>query len=141
MMYWIDVSSSVPIVRGRIPTIDATDPMKSRIIVILVGLTVAASVAGLGPVGKLLDDIYPKNAAKAEALRLCILANPNFNRLDSDARDACYYHAFAEQALTPPVQATESKAPNQVDFRQSSALSGHVGNDIRVIQQSDHSLR
>jgi hypothetical protein len=115
--------------------------MKLRIIVALVGLTAAAAATQWGPIGTLVNDIYPKDAAKADALRLCILANPNFDRLDSTARAACYHHAFAEQASTSLVPTTDAKAFNQVDLRQSAAMGSHVGNDIRLNQQSDHSLR
>ena len=115
--------------------------MKLRITVAIVGITVAAAATQLGPIGTLLGEIYPKDAAKAEALRLCILSNPEFNRLDSAARGACYHHAFAEQAATSLVPTTDSKTFNQVDLRQSAAMGSHVGNDIRLNQQSDHSLR
>jgi hypothetical protein len=115
--------------------------MKLRITLAIVGLTVVAAATQLGPIGTLVEKIYPKDAAKAEALRLCILANPAFNRLDSTARDACYHHAFAEQAATSLAQPTDTRTFNQVDLRQSAAMGGHVGNDIRLNQQSDHSLR
>jgi hypothetical protein len=39
------------------------------------------------------------------------------------------------------VPTTDAKAFNQVDLRQSAAMGSHVGNDIRLNQQSDHSLR
>lgn len=72
--------------------------MKPLIIATLVGLTAAVAAAQLGPVNRLLNDIYPRDAARAEALKLCMLANSNFNRLDAAARDACYHHAFGKQA-------------------------------------------
>jgi hypothetical protein len=116
--------------------------MKPLIIVTFVGLTGAVAAAQIGPVPGLLNDIYPKDAAKAEALRLCILANPNFNRLDGTARDACYHHAFGEQASVSSTPLADFKTPNQIDLRQSAAMGSHVApNDIRLTQQSDHSLR
>jgi hypothetical protein len=76
--------------------------MKRLIVATVVGLTAAAAASQFGPMHALLDDIYPKNAARAQALRLCMLADPNFNRLDSAARDACYYHAFGERTSVSP---------------------------------------
>ena len=77
--------------------------MKSLVIATCVGLAVATAASQFGPINSLLDDIYPKDAARAQALRLCMLADPNFNRFDSAARDACYYHAFGERASISPV--------------------------------------
>jgi hypothetical protein len=112
------------------------------IVATVVGLTVAAAVAQFGPVKGLLDDIYPKDAAKAQALKLCILANPDFDRLDSAARNACYHHAFGEQASVSSALSPDFRTPNQVDLRQSAAMGSQVArNDVRLAQQSDHSLR
>ena len=117
--------------------------MKRLVIAALVGLAVATAAAHFRPVNSVLDDIYPKDTAKADALRLCILANPNFNRLDRAARDACYHHAFGDQAAVsslPP--SPELKTSNQVDLRQAAAVGSHAArNDVRLAQQSDHSLR
>jgi hypothetical protein len=121
---------------------DIKRPMKPGIIATFVGLAAAAGATQLSLVNSLLDDIYPKDAARAEALRLCILANPNFNRLDSAARDACYHHAVGEQASVPSAPPQDLKTSNQVDLRQSAAMGSHIArNDIRLNQQADHSLR
>jgi hypothetical protein len=82
------------------------------IIATFVGLTAPVAIAQFRPVNCLLDKIYPKDAAKAEALRLCILANPNFDRLDGAARDPCYHHAFGEHASVSSVSPTEFKTSN-----------------------------
>jgi hypothetical protein len=59
--------------------------LKRLIIVTFVGLTAAVSVAQFRRVKRLLDKkSYPKDAAKTEALKLCVLANPSFDRLDGD---------------------------------------------------------
>jgi hypothetical protein len=116
--------------------------MKRLMIAHCIGLTVAAAASQFGPINSLLDDVYPKDAGKAQALRLCVLANPNFNRLDSAARDACYHHAFGEQASISSTPSPDFKTPNQVDLRQSAAMGSHIArNDIRLSQQSDHSLQ
>jgi hypothetical protein len=100
--------------------------MKRLIVATFVGLTAAAAAAQFGPIRSLLDDIYPKDAARAQALRLCMLANPNFNRLDSAARDACYHHAFGERASVPSVPSLDVKPSNQVDLRPSAAMDSHI---------------
>jgi hypothetical protein len=110
--------------------------MKPLVIATCIGVIAAAAVVQFGPANGLLDDIYPKDPAKAAALRLCILANPDFNRLDGTMRDACYHHAFGEQtASVPPALAPDLKTSNQVDLRQSAAIGSHVArNDVRLSQ-------
>ena len=103
--------------------------MKRLIVATFVGLTAAAVASQFGPIRTLLDDIYPKDATKAQALRLCMLANPNFNRLDSAARDACYHHAFGEQASVSPVPSADVKPSDQVDVRPSAAMNSHTAPD------------
>jgi hypothetical protein len=116
--------------------------MKRLIIATLVGLTAAVAAAQFGPVNRLLGDIYPRDAARAEALKLCMLANPNFNRLDSAARDACYYHAFGRQASLPSPSPTEFETPNQIDLGKSAAADGRVpAGDIRLAQRTSDSPR
>jgi hypothetical protein len=99
--------------------------MKRLIVATFVGLTAAATASQFGPIHSLLDDIYPEDAARAQALRLCILANPNFNRLDSAARDACYHHAFGEASVSsvPPL---DVKPSDRVDLRPTAAMDSHI---------------
>jgi hypothetical protein len=116
--------------------------MKRLMIATVIGLTVAAAASQFGPINSLLDDIYLKDAGKAQVLRLCVLANPDFNRLDSAARDACYHHAFSAQASVSSAPSPDFKPSNQIDLRQSAAIGSHIArNDIRLSQQSDHSLQ
>ena len=95
--------------------------MKRLIVATFVGLTAAAAASQFGPIRSLLDDIYPKNAARAQALRLCMLADPNFNRLDSAEREACYHHAFGERTSVSPAAAPDLKSSDRVDLRPSAA--------------------
>jgi hypothetical protein len=108
--------------------------MKPLIIASCVVLTAAIAAVRFSPANSLLDDIYPRDADKAAALKLCILSNPDFNRLDKAARDACYHHAFGEQAASvPPSPSAVSKTANQID--QSAAMGDHIArNDIRLTQ-------
>jgi len=100
--------------------------MKPLIVATLVGLTVAAAASQFGPIHSLLDDIYPKDAARAQALRLCMLANPNFNRLDTTARDACYHHAFGGRGSVPSVPLPDLKPSDQVDLMPSAAMETNL---------------
>jgi hypothetical protein len=99
--------------------------VKRLFVATFIGLTVAAAASQFGPIRSLLDDIYPKDAARAQALRLCMLANPNFNRLDSAARDACYHHAFGERASLPG-PSPDLKSSDQVDLKPSAAIVAAV---------------
>jgi hypothetical protein len=114
--------------------------MKRPIVAAFVGLAAVAATAQFSPSTGLLNDIYPKDPARAEALRLCMLADPNFNRLDGVAREACYHHAFGEQASVPLAPA-DFKTSNQVDLRQSAAMGTVAHNDVRLTQEADHSQR
>ena len=100
--------------------------MKRLIVATLVGLTAAAAASQFGPIRTLLDDIYPKDATRAQALRLCMLANPNFNRLDSAARDACYYHAVGGRASISPVPSPALNPYDQLNLKPSAAMDSHV---------------
>jgi hypothetical protein len=100
--------------------------MKPLIIATFVGLIAGTAASQFGPINSLLDDIYPKDAARAQALKLCMLADPNFNRLDSAARDACYYHAFGERASISPVPSPDLKPTNQVDLKPSAATDNRI---------------
>jgi hypothetical protein len=55
-------------------------------------------------VSDFLGDIYPKDPARRQAIEMCVLADVNFNRLDTAVRDDCYRHAFASPAslVSPP---------------------------------------
>lgn len=97
--------------------------MKRLFVATFAGLTVAAAASQFGPIQSLMDNIYPKDAARAQALRLCMLANPNFNRLDSAAREACYHHAFGERTSVP---SPDVKPSDNLDLGPSAAMDSHL---------------
>jgi hypothetical protein len=108
----------------------------ATIIAIAAGVASTQSTVVLG----FIAEIYPSDLAKREALYLCALANPNFNRLDPAARDTCYQHAFA----TPAAQGNQvltASAPNEVDLRQAAGRTGAPRNDVRIVQQSNGATR
>jgi len=93
------------------------------------------------PISNLLAEVYPNDAAKREALNLCTLSDPKFDRLDVAARDACYHHAFAAAASTVLSAAVVSPPPNQIDLRQAAGRGNVPLNDVRIVQQTDGSQR
>ena len=76
--------------------------MKLFIVAIAVGAAIGIVASQLDPVRDFVADIFPKDAAKRQALNLCILAEPNFNRLDAAARDRCYQHALVASGIAHP---------------------------------------
>jgi hypothetical protein len=100
---------------------DLGESMKPRLIATIIGIA-AGGIAMQSPVvSGFVADIYPADPARREALKLCVFADPNFNRLDAAAREACYQHAFATLASTEPPMPT-SRTPNQVDLGQPVRL-------------------
>jgi hypothetical protein len=91
------------------------------------------------PISNLLADVYPNDTAKRQALNLCMLADPKFDRLDGAARDACYQHAFAPAASMAMSTPVVSPPPNQVDLRQAAGRGVAPANDVRIVQQTDGS--
>jgi hypothetical protein len=114
--------------------------MKPLFVATIIGIAAAGAAMKSEAVSGFVADIYPKDSVRREALNLCALANPNFNRLDPAARDACYGHAFATLASTEPLVLT-GRAPNQIDLGRAANLGNSSRNDVRVVQQSDGSPR
>ena len=83
----------------------------------------------------LISDAYPADASKREALKFCILENPNFNRLASAERDACYRRELANP-IPMAARVTTGVAPNLMELQQAVAWKHAPSNDIRVIQAS-----
>jgi hypothetical protein len=74
--------------------------MKPLILAIVIGAVTGIAASQTTPISHIISDIFPKDAARRQALSLCILADPSFNRLDSAARDQCYRHALVAPAAT-----------------------------------------
>lgn len=112
--------------------------MRRLLVATVIGIAAGVAAMQLKTVSGFFASIYPTDPAKREALDLCILADPNFNRLDRSAREACYRHALG--ASVPPETSTRAgSAPNQVDLQHAVGQSGAPRNDVRIIQQSDGS--
>jgi hypothetical protein len=114
--------------------------MKPLLVATIIGIAAGGLAMQSKTVSSFIGDIYPADPARREALNLCLLADSHFNRLDPDARATCYHHAFVE----PPPQdilATLGSAANQVDLRRAASLTSAPRNDVRLVQQSDRSIR
>ncbi|HWB51594.1 MAG TPA: hypothetical protein VG651_20970 [Stellaceae bacterium] len=73
---------------------------------------------------------YPSDPAKAAAIDACIAHNKNFNRLDSDDRQACYrkYIPAAAIVLPPSPSPYYSYSPSHLpgnDIRRQEANDGY----------------
>lgn len=105
----------------------------------VLGLAVIGSAAfaamNPGVVNAFYHDIYPDDPAKRQALELCFTQDHKFNRLDSDARDACY-----KRMLQPLGEVTSSEQPNVnvIDLQRAAAQGGMPKNDIIRLQEDQH---
>jgi hypothetical protein len=115
--------------------------MKPLFVAAIIGMAAGAAVAmQSGTVSGFVADIYPTDSIRREALNLCALANPSFNRLDLAARDLCYQHAFPPPP-SPQSLVAAGRAPNQVDLGQAASMGSSPRNDVRLVQQSDGAAR
>jgi hypothetical protein len=115
--------------------------MKPLLVATIIGIAAGGLAMQSKTVSGFVGDIYPADPAKREALKLCLLADSHFNRLDPDARATCYRHAFfAPSSQAIPANAAGSAA-NQVDLRRAASLTSAPRNDVRLVQQSDRTIR
>lgn len=109
--------------------------MKSLLLVAMVGASAAGAALQPSRLTNFLNEIYPLDGAKRQALDICMLRDPNFNRLARSAREACYEHELAAPRLAA-ARATLAVPPNDVALHQAAAWENAPRNDIRVIEAS-----
>ena len=114
--------------------------MKRLLLVSAIGIISAIVALQFKTVTNFYNDIYPRDTSRREALKLCILEDPSFNRFDSHARDNCYLHAGTQPTLAVEPAATGT-APNPVDMRQSAGRGNTPRNDVRTIQGTQGAVR
>jgi hypothetical protein len=92
----------------------------------------AFAVMNPGVVKAFYDQIYPSDPAKREALDLCFMQDHKFNRLDADARDACY-----QRMLQPlgEINASDRPIVNAVDLQRAAATTSMPRSDIIRLQE------
>jgi hypothetical protein len=82
--------------------------------------------------------VYPSDPGKSQALELCFLQDPQFNRLDANQRDTCYRHALVtaqDQSGPAPVEPVKA---NPVDLRRDAAAGSMPRNDVRRLEQTEN---
>ena len=114
--------------------------MKKLLVAVVIGIVAGCAIMQSKTVSGLYAEVYPSDAAKREALDLCIFANPQFNRFDLAARTACYKQQRGG-AMASGTQVPTGSTTNQVDLRQAASQGSVPRNDVRLVQQSDGSMR
>ncbi|MBV9828132.1 MAG: hypothetical protein JO001_21065 [Alphaproteobacteria bacterium] len=80
-------------------------------------------------------ELYPSDPLQRQALNDCFTEDAQFNRLDPNAREACYRHsvaAFQINGPNPPV-----KPPNFVDLSRAAGAGSLPQNDVRAEQANE----
>ena len=101
----------------------------------LVGVASMVAIVRPDVVSALYQQLYPSDPEMRQALNECFTLDPQFNRLDPTARQACYRHmlpaAAADAAPSP------RPAPSNFVDLWRAAGQGHLPqNDIRAEEQS-----
>jgi len=97
----------------------------------IVGFSVGVGSAWPRVAAYLYQQVYPSEPAEREALQLCILQDPGFNRLDAAQREGCYRHALLPSAAGP-----DSTQVNFIDLRRAASLGRMPQDDIRAQEQT-----
>jgi hypothetical protein len=96
------------------------------------------AITNPGVVKAFYEDLYPSDPAKRHALELCFMQDHKFNRLDSDAREACYHRMLSSLGEIPASGGTaEQPTANLVDLQRSAAAGSVPRNDIRRLEQNE----
>jgi len=107
------------------------------------GVIIAASgVAAVHPgaIRSFYNDVYSTDPAKREALEVCFMQDHKFNRLDSDAREACYRRAMVASEASSREGAAKHVAVNPVDLRRAAGEGSLPRNDVRRTEQTKAAL-
>jgi hypothetical protein len=99
----------------------------------------AFAVTNLSMVKTFYEALYPNDPAKRQALELCFMQDHKFNRLDSDARQACYHRMLSSLGEIPAAgAAAEQPTANIVDLQRSAGAGSVPRNDIRRLEQTEN---
>jgi hypothetical protein len=97
------------------------------------------AAAKLGVVETLYEALFPGDPVKRQALELCFLQDHKFNRLDPDAREACYSRMLSALGDIPAAgAAAEQPTANLVDLERSAGAGSQPRNDIRRLEQNEN---
>ncbi len=101
----------------------------------VVGIASIAAIVRPDAVSAVLQQLYPSDPQKRQALAECFTQDPRFDRLDLAARQACYRHLL-------PSAANAGGAPNDpargnfVDLWRAAGQGHLPQNDIRAEQRA-----
>jgi hypothetical protein len=99
-----------------------------------VGVSTATGIVQPESLWQTYRQLYPADPGQRRALNECFTQDPNFNRLDAAAREACFRHnapALGSVATAPVPQ------QNFVDLWQAAGQGRMPQNDIRAEQRND----
>ena len=100
----------------------------------LVGVASMVAIVRPDVVSALYQQLYPSDPEMRQALNECFTLDPQFNRLDPGARQACYRHMLPAAADAAP---PDRPAPSNFVDLWRAAGQGHLPqNDIRAEEQS-----
>jgi hypothetical protein len=101
----------------------------------LIGIASLIAIVRPGSVMAVYQQLYPSDPQMRRALNQCFTLDPQFDRLDPAARQACYRHTlppFGNGGLAPHLRARS----NFVDLWRAAGQGHLPQNDIRAEQQS-----
>lgn len=102
---------------------------------VLVGTVSLVAIVRPDAVGAIYQQLYPSDPEMRHALNECFTLDPQFNRLDPAARQACYRHMLPSAAQG--AAAPHRPAPSNFVDRWRAAGQGHLPqNDVRAEEQS-----
>ena len=81
------------------------------------------------------EQLYPSTPEQRRALNECFTQDPNFDRLDPAAREACYRHVLPSAAAVA-ARARATAAGNFVDLWRAAGQGRLPQNDMRFEQQN-----
>jgi hypothetical protein len=99
------------------------------------------AVMNPGVVRAFYQDIYPSDPAKRQALELCFLQDHKFNRLEPDAREACYGRMLQPLGEISSSETQQQPTANLVDLQRVAGERTLPRNDIRRLEQNEHPPR
>lgn len=101
----------------------------------LVGIASITAIVRPDAVSALYQELYPSDPAMRQALDECFTQDPQFNRLDPAARQACYRHLLPS-AANRAIASNRPAPSNFVDLWRAAGQGHLPQNDIRAEEQS-----
>lgn len=97
-------------------------------------------IAGAGGPARLwqtFQELYPSDPVQRQALDQCFAQDPQLDRLDSAAREACLRRMLPAMAAAEAAENPTQQASNFVDLWQAAGRGVAPQNDIRYQEQNN----